>query len=72
MYEVIHKTQGIGERSKYKYVDIYVKDYAEALGINTKKMIQGSKLYIVEAAELFVLNEDDGAWRSVTDGSILA
>lgn len=71
MYEVIHKDQSVGDRAKYRYVDIYVKDYAEALEVSTKKMIQGSKLYIVETAELFVLNEDDGVWCSAMDGAVL-
>ncbi len=71
MYEVIQKTQGVGEHSKYKYVDIYVKDRAEAMEISTQKLTQGSKLYVVETAELFILNEDDGVWCSAVDGTVL-
>ena len=71
MYEVIHKTQGVGEYDKYKYADIYVKDRAEATKINTNHLIQGSKLYIVETAEQFVLNQDDGVWCSAVDGTML-
>ena len=71
MYEVIHKNQGIDEFSTYKYVDIYVKNRNEALKIDTTGLIQGSKLYIVEAAELFILNEDDGVWCSAVDGTVL-
>lgn len=71
MYEVIHKVQGAGEYDKYKYVDIYVKDRAEALRVSTNDLIQGSKLYIVESAELFVLNRDEGVWCSAIDGASL-
>lgn len=71
MYEVIHKTQGVGEYETYNYADIYVKDRREALEVDTSHRIQGSKLYIVETAELFVLNEDEGMWCSATDGSVL-
>ena len=71
MYEVIQKVQCAGEYSKYKYVDIYVKDRTEALSISTNDLIQGSKLYIVESAELFVLNRDEGVWCSAVDGAAL-
>ena len=71
MYEVIHKTQGVGEFDKYKYADIYVKNRAEAMEISTNHLIQGSKLYIVETAELFVLNQDNGVWCSTADGTML-
>lgn len=72
MYEVVHQTQGAGVYFQYKYVDIYVKDSAEALTVSTRKLTQGSKLYIVETAELFVLNEDEGVWCSAADGTVLA
>lgn len=71
MYEVIHKTQGVGERTKYRYADIYVKDRDEAMAISTSELIQGSKLYVIETAELFVLNEDEGKWCSAVDGAVL-
>ncbi|MBE6584933.1 MAG: hypothetical protein E7645_00220 [Ruminococcaceae bacterium] len=71
MFEVIHKTQGSGERSKYKYVDIYVKDLAEAMKVKKNKLVQGSKLFIVETASLYVLNEDEGVWCSAVDGTVL-
>ncbi|MBE6557692.1 MAG: hypothetical protein E7661_01595 [Ruminococcaceae bacterium] len=72
MFEVVHKSQGAGAHFKYKYLDIYVKDREEALAVTTKKLTQGSKLYIVETAELFVLNEDEGVWCSAVDGTVLA
>ena len=72
MYEVNHKEQGVGDQPKFKFVDIYVKDRQEALTVDTNQLIQGSKLYIVETAELFVLNEDEGVWYSAVDGSVLA
>ena len=71
MFEVIHKTQGVGEFDKYKYADIYVKNRTEAMEISTNFLIQGSKLYIAETAELFVLNQNDGVWCSAVDGSML-
>ncbi len=71
MYEWIHKAQGVGDHDTYKYADIYVKDRAEAVKVSTNNLAQGSKLYIVEAAELFVLNEDEGVWCSAVNGAAL-
>ncbi len=72
MYEILHKGQGSGESYKYQYMDIYVKDRAEALAVNRTRLTQGSKLYIIETAELYVLNEDRGQWCSAVDGTVLA
>ena len=72
MYEILHRDQGSGECFKYKYMDIYVKDRAEALTVNRAKLTQGSKLYIIETAELYVLNENGGLWCSAVDGTVLA
>lgn len=58
---------------KYReYADIYVGDREEGLSLDTDDYIQGSKLYVVELAELFVLNRTGGAWCSVNDGASLA
>ena len=71
MYEVVHQTQSAGKHFQYMYMDIYVKDRAEALAVSTQKLTQGSKLYIVEKAELFVLNDNGGEWYSAIDGTPL-
>ena len=68
MYEYKHSVQSRGDTPRYRYVDIYVKDMAEALEIETGHLTQGSKLYIVETAELYVLNENAGVWCSAVDG----
>lgn len=60
MYEVIHHDPTIDEHAKYTYADIYVKDRAEAASVSTSLRVQGSKMYIVETAELYVLNQDEG------------
>lgn len=72
MYEVKHEAQSKGVSPKYRYVDIYVKDLAEAFEVETHHLTQGSKLYIVEKAALYVLNEDAGVWCSSVDGTVLA
>ncbi len=71
MYEVKHMAQGRGDSPKYRYVDIYVKDLTEAMTVETSQLTQGSKLYIVETAELYVLNENEGLWCSAVDGTVL-
>lgn len=72
MFEVKHIEQGTGEGPKFKFVDIYVKNRGEALTVGTDQLIQGSKLLIIETAELFVLNEDEGVWCHALDGTVLA
>lgn len=71
MVEIKHMEQGMGDCSKYRFVDVYVKDRAEAMDVNTSFLIQGSKLLIIETAELFILNEDEGVWCSAFDGTPL-
>lgn len=71
MVEIKHMSLSLGDRPKRKFVDIYVKDRGEALTVNTDRLIQGSKLWIVETAELYVLNEDGGLWCSALDGAVL-
>ena len=71
MVEIKHMEQGSGDCPKHKFVDVYVKDHAEAVTVDTSRLIQGSKLWIVEAAELYVLNEDGGVWCSAMDGTVL-
>ena len=70
------------KRSKYdykdddgkhrEYADIYVSDTEEAKTVDTDDYIQGSKMYIIETAELYVLNREGGVWCNVTDGTMLA
>ena len=72
MFEVTHMEQNTGEKPKFKFVDIYVKDRAEALTVDTARLIQGSKLFIIETTDLYVLNEDEGVWYHATDGTVLA
>lgn len=70
MQEIKHKEQRVGE-IKFKMLDIYVKDRAEALTVDTSLLMQGSKMLIIETVELFILNEDGGVWCSALDGSVL-
>ena len=71
MFEVKHMELGISDNPKYRFVDIYAKDRAEAQAVNTGQLLQGSKLFIIETAELFILNEDGGVWCSATDGTVM-
>lgn len=73
MVKIIHMEQGTGESCpNYTLADVYVKDRAEAEQVDTSLLIQGSKLLVIETAELFILNEDGGTWRSALDGSPMA
>ena len=61
------------ERNKHReYAEIYVDDKAEALTIDPDDYIQGSKMYIIETAELYVLQANRKQWRSAKDGSPLS
>ena len=61
------------ERNKHReYAEIYVDDKAEALTIDPDDYIQGSKMYIIETAELYVLQANRKQWRSAQDGSPLS
>ncbi len=61
------------ENKKHReYAEIYVDDKAEALTIDPDKYIQGSKMYIIETAELYVLQSNRELWRSAKDGSPLS
>ena len=51
------KNERIAENITYRLQDIYVKDRDEAMSVDTSLLIQGSKLLIVEAMELYVLNQ---------------
>ena len=60
-------------RKKYReYAEIYVDDRAEALTMDPDDYIQGSKMYIIETAELYVLQANRKQWRSAQDGSPLS
>jgi hypothetical protein len=71
MVEFKHMVQGDGDSPKYKFSDIYVQDRQEAMAVDTSLLIQGSKLFIIETAELFILNKDGGVWCSAVDGAFL-
>ena len=61
------------ERNKHReYAEIYVDDKAEALTIDPDDYIQGSKMYIIETAELYVLQANRKQWRSAKAGSPLS
>ena len=61
------------ERNKHReYAEIYVDDKAEALTIDPDDYIQGSKMYVIETAELYVLQFNRKQWRSAKDGSPLS
>jgi hypothetical protein len=55
-----------------EYAEIYVDDIEEALTVDPDDYIQGSKMYIIETAELYVLQANRKQWRSVDDGSPLS
>ncbi len=55
-----------------EYAEIYVDDKAEALSVSTDDYIQGSKMYIIESAELYILHASKGIWCSADDGHALA
>lgn len=51
-----------------EYAEIYVDDRKEALSLDPDDYIQGSRMYIIETAELYVLQANRKQWRSATDG----
>lgn len=53
-------------------VTVYATTAEEAAALDTSLYVMGSVLMIVRTGEVYVLDEDGGAWRSVTDGSALA
>ena len=55
-----------------EYAEIYVDDRAEALAIDPDDYIQGSKMYVIETAELYVLQSNRKQWRSAYDGKPLS
>ena len=71
MFEVKHMELGVSDNPKYRFADIYVKNRTEAQAVKTDQLVQGSKLFIIETAELFVLNEDGGVWCSAVDGTVM-
>ena len=71
MYKRV-KDKHADEYNKYReYAEIYVDDKTEALNVDPDDYIQGSKMYIIETAELFVLQANRKQWRSANDGSPL-
>ena len=51
-----------------EYAELYVDDMAEALTVDPDDYIQGSKMYIIETAELYVLQANRKQWRSAKNG----
>lgn len=73
MVKITHMEQSRGaNQPNYVLADVYVKNRAEAEELDTSLLIQGSKLLVIETAELFVLNEDGGIWCSALDGAPMA
>ena len=63
------KDSYLDEHKKFReYAEIYVDDVEEALSIPPDDYIQGSKMYIIETAELYVLQANRKQWRSASDG----
>ncbi|MBQ9780421.1 MAG: hypothetical protein IJW00_05710 [Clostridia bacterium] len=54
-----------------EYADIYVENVREAKTVDTNDYIQGSKLYVIETAQLYVLSREGGVWRNASNGSVL-
>ena len=66
------KDSYLDDNNKFRvYAEIYVDDRAEALSVDPNDYIQGSKMYIIETAELYVLQSNRKQWRSAMDGSPL-
>lgn len=67
------KDSYVDKHNKFReYAEIYVDDKAEALAVDPDDYIQGSKLYVIETAELYVLQSNRRQWRSAYDGSPLS
>lgn len=66
------KDSYLDDNNKFReYAEIYVDDRAEALTVDPNDYIQGSKMYIIETAELYVLQSNRKQWCSAMDGSPL-
>ena len=72
MYKRVKDKHEDQRKKKHReYAEIYVDDRAEALTVDPDDYIQGSKMYIIETAELYVLQANRKQWRSAMDGSPL-
>ena len=71
MYKRVKDNYTDDSRKYREYADVYVGDKQEGLSLDTDDYVQGSKLYVVETAELYVLNRAGGSWCSVVDGTPL-
>ncbi len=71
MYKRVKDNYTDDSRKYREYADVYVGDKQEGLSLDTDDYVQGSKLYVVETAELYVLNRAGGYWCSVVDGTPL-
>jgi hypothetical protein len=71
MYKRV-KDSYVDKHKKFReYAEIYVDDRAEALTVDPDDYIQGSKMYIIESAELYVLQANRKLWRNASTGKAL-
>ena len=72
MYKRVKDKHEDTHKKHREYAEIYVDDKTEALAVDPDDYIQGSKMYIIETAELYVLQANRKQWRSAKDGSPLS
>ena len=72
MYKRVKDKHEDNHKRYREYAEIYVDDMEEALTVDPDDYIQGSKMYIIETAELYVLQSNRKQWRSANDGSPLS
>ena len=71
MYKRVKDDYDDEHKKHREYAEIYVDDKAEALTVDPDDYIQGSKMYVIETAELYVLQSNRKQWRSARDVSPL-
>ena len=71
MYKRVKDSYVDDKKKRREYADIYVGDLAEARAVDTDDYIQGSKLYVVAEAALFVLQATGSIWRNAVNGAAL-
>lgn len=72
MYKRVKDDYEDKNKKHHEYAEIYVDDVAEALTVDPDDYIQGSKMYIIETAELYVLQANRKQWRSAKNGRPLS
>lgn len=61
-------------RKNGKYIEkviVYATDKADVGGVSTADFTQGSMLFVVREAKMYLLDEDGGAWYNASTGTAL-